>query len=337
MTKYLITIATVGSILYLGLSIDTHSRREPVRVAPADEPTAIYTSGRVEGAAKEVNLRPQLPGRVAEITVEESSSIVAQQPLLCIDDREYRHAVSLARAELQAAEAKLQRLINGARAEERREAESLWKAKSAELERARLQWNRVRNLRAGNAVTEQEADDQRLEVSALEAAAEAARARYELLDSPARPDEVQMAQAAIAATQAKLEVAQLQLSRTQLVTPVAGQVVLINAKVGELVGPDMAEPAMVVADTHRCRVRAFVDEYDAPRVRLGMTATVSADGITEKSFRGTVSQLSPRMDRKQHWTDSPDEQFDTKSREVWIDLDRADDLVLGLRVDVVIQ
>ena len=50
-----------------------------------------------------------------------------------------------------------------------------------------------------------------------------------------------------------------------------------------------------------------------------------------------MSELSPRMDRKQHWTDRPDEQFDTKTREIWIDLERADDLVLGLRVDVTIQ
>ncbi|MHB0956071.1 MAG: HlyD family secretion protein [Pirellulaceae bacterium] len=337
MIKYLITIATVGSIIFLGMSINSSSRTEAVHSDMSDEPTAIYASGRVEGATKEINLRPQLPGRVAEILVHESSPVTADQPLMRIDDREYRHAVSLARAELQSAEAKLQRLVNGARVHERREAEALWKGKSAELERARLQWKRVRNLRAGNAVTEQEADDQRLEVTALEAAVEAARARYELLESPARPDEVQMAEAAIAAAQAKLEVAQLQLSRAQLLTPVAGQIVLINAKVGELVGPDMTEPAMVVADTHRCRIRAFVEEYDAPRVHLGMTATISTDGIAGKNFRGTVSQLSPRMDRKHHWTDAANEQFDTKTREIWIDLEQANPMVLGLRVDVVIH
>jgi HlyD family secretion protein len=339
MTKYLITILTVGAILFLGTSIDFQSRTEPVRDAPSDELLAIYASGRVEGATEEINLRPQLHGSVAELAFRESSTVAEGDVLLRIDDREYRHEVALARADLQMAEAKLQRLINGARSEERREAEALWKAKSADLERARLQWNRVRQLHAQSAVTQQEADNQRTEVSSLESAMDAARARYELLQASARPDEVLMAEAAIAAAQAKLEVAQLQLSRTQVTSPVAGLILSINTRIGELVGPDTPDPAIVVADTSRFRVRAFVEEFDAPRVRKGMTVAVTADGIPDKSFRGTVSQLSPRMDRKQQWTDRPDEQFDTKTREIWIDLDRdrADNLVLGLRVDVTIH
>ncbi len=337
MIKYITAILTVGSIVFLGMAIDTQSRTEPVRIASTDEPTAIHASGCVEGATEEINLRPQLHGCVAEIRFRESSQMAVGDVLLRIDDREYLSAVAEARAEVKLAEAKLQRIINGARSEERREAEALWKGKSAELERARLKWNRVRQLRAGNAVAEQEADDQRMEVSTLEAAVDAARARYELLQAPARPDEVAMAEATIAAAQAKLEVAELQLSRTRLTSPVAGQVVLVNTKVGELAGPDTSDPAIVVADTQRFRVRAFVEEFDAPRIRVGMAAEISADGIPGASLRGTVSQLSPRMDRKQHWTDAPDEQFDTKTREIWIDLDQADGLVLGLRVDVVIH
>lgn len=337
MVKYLLTTLTVATILFFGVSIDYQSRTPPVRHDASDGPQPIYASGRVEGATEEVNLRPQLNGRVAELAFAESAQVSAGAVLLRIDDREYRHQVALAQADLQMAEAKLQRLVNGARLEERREAEELWKAKAAQLEGARLQWNRVRQLQSQKAVTEQEADNQRMAVSALEAAVEAARARYELLQAPARPDEVLMDEAAIAAARAKLEVAQLQLSRTELTSPVDGTILAVNTRVGELVGPDSPDPAIVVADTQRFRVRAFVEEFDAPRVQKGMTVSITADGIPERRFHGVVSELSPRMDRKQHWTDRPDEQFDTKTREVWIDLDEAEGLVLGLRVDVAIE
>ncbi len=337
MPRLLIIIPTLGVILLLGLSIDLQSHSPPVRHEATDGALDIFASGRVEGATEEINLRPQLQGRVADLAFAESSTVAEGDVLLRIDDREYRHQVALAQAELQMAEARLQRLINGARSEERKEAEALWTAKAAELERARLQWNRVRQLREQKAVTEQEADNQRMEVSALEAAVDAARARFELLEAAARPDEVAMDQAAVDAARAKLEMAQLQLSRTQLTSPVAGQILAVNTRLGELVGPDTPSPAVVMADTGRYRVRAFVEEYDAPRVRTGMMADITADGIPDRSFRGTVSELSPRMDRKQHWTDRPDEQFDTKTREVWIDLDSADGLVLGLRVDVTIH
>ncbi len=337
MIKYVATLLTVGSIVYLGLSIDTRSRSAPVRDPEPAAPETIFASGHVEGAIEEIQLRPQFEGRVAELAVAEAAEVTAGDVLLRLDDREYQHAVALAEADLRMAQARLERLVNGARAEERREAEALWKSKEAELERARLQWNRVRQLREQNAVTQQEADDQRMTVSALGSAVDAARARYELLEAPARDDDLQLAQAAIAAAQAKLETAQLQRSRTRLTTPVDGQVVRIDTRIGELAGPQSARPAVVVTDTRRYRVRAFVEEFDAPRVRAGMPATITADGLPGRAFHGTVSQLSPRMDRKQHWTDAPDEQFDTKTREVWIDLEEADGLVLGLRVDVKIE
>jgi hypothetical protein len=43
------------------------------------------------------------------------------------------------------------------------------------------------------------------------------------------------------------------------------------------------------------------------------------------------------MGRKQIWNDHPAENLDSKMREVWIALDHADDLVVGLRVNVVID
>ncbi len=223
MTKYLITIVTVGAILFLGMSIDIQSRTAPVRNARADEVVGYLRlrSRRGGDGRRSISARNFTE---AWLNWPSASRQRSPQEMCCYASTIANIAmtVALARADLHMAEAKLQRLINGARSEERREAEALWKAKSADLERARLQWNRVRQLRAQSAVTEQEADNQRMEVSSLEAAMDAARARYELLQASARPDEVLMAEAAIAAAQAKLEVAQLQLSRTQLTSPVAG-------------------------------------------------------------------------------------------------------------------
>ncbi len=338
MTKYIITIIAVVSILFLGLAIDTQSRPEPARSVLPAGPDVIHASGRVEGAGEEIELRTLLHGRVQRVNVGESSQVTAGDVLLSLDDGQYRHEVALARAELQMAEAKLQRLTNGARAEERKEATALLHAKQAELERATLSWNRIQQLRQQNAVTQQEADDLRMEVTALQAAVEAATARSELLNAAAREDEVRMAQAAVAAAQANLDAAQLQLDRTRLIAPADALVLVVNTQLGELTGPDSAQPALVMADASRYRVRAFVEEYDAPRVQIGMTATVMADGMPGKRFRGTVTRLSPRMHVKQHYSDAPDEQFDTKTREVWIELDQdVSGLVIGLRVDLVIS
>ena len=104
-----------------------------------------------------------------------------------------------------------------------------------------------------------------------------------------------------------------------------------------MAGPESPQPSIIIADTSRFFVRAFVEELDAPRVQLGMMATVAADGLPGKEFHGRVTRLSPRMDHKQLWSNHPTERFDAKMREVWIELDDAESLVIGLRVDVTID
>ena len=111
----------------------------------------------------------------------------------------------------------------------------------------------------------------------------------------------------------------------------------INGKAGELTGPASLEPAVVLADTSCYYVRAFVEELDAPRVNVGMTAKVVIDGLRSRELRGRVARLSPRMERKSLWSDRPTERYDTKTREIWIELEPTKGLVLGLRVEVTID
>jgi multidrug resistance efflux pump len=256
--------------------------------------------------------------------------------LLQIDPREYEHEVKLAEAQLALARAEKDRIENGARQHERDEAIALHASKEVELDQARLSLARIKKLRLESAVSQQEADEQLAKVRSLEALATAAKAHAESLQAPAREDELTIAQAKIDAAQSRLELANVALERTTLRALTPGQVMKINVHVGELSRPENQQPAMILSDTSSFRVRAFVEELDAPRVQNGMTVSVEADGLPDRKFTGKVVHLSPRMSAKQIWNDDPAENYDTKAREIWIDLDNAEDLVVGLRVDVTI-
>ena len=141
----------------------------------------------------------------------------------------------------------------------------------------------------------------------------------ELLEAPARPDEIRIHQAHIQAAQARLELAKIQLDHTELRAPRHGQILKADVLPGELVGPVSAEPALVMADTNSFRVRAYVEELDAARVKVGMKATATADGLPGERLCGRVGRLSPRMSRRTITSDHPDERLDTKTREVWIE------------------
>ncbi len=337
MFRFLLVAVAASAIVVLGFVIDAQSRAPAVHDTPAALPFAIYAPGRVEGATPEVELRPQLTGRVVQVAVREGDTVEQGQLLLQLDDAQYRHAAALAAADIELAEAQLERLLNGAHHEERSEAAALYRAKAAELERAQLAWKRISELRQAHAVSQQQADNQRTLVAAVQAELAAAKARVDRIEAEARPDEIRIAKARIQAARSRFDLTRVDFERCQVRAPCKGQILRVDIEPGELTGPTAALPAIVMADTSQLRVRAFVEEMDAPRVEVGMTASLAADGLPNQQLTGRVARLSPRMTRKSLWSDRPDERYDTKTREVWIDLEQNDRLVIGLPVDVTID
>jgi multidrug resistance efflux pump len=305
--------------------------------ASEHEQDGVQAPGCVEGAAEEAQLRPEARGRVTRISIAEGERVEAGAELLVLDSQVQRNEEDLCAAQVQMAEADLQRLINGAHAHERQEAHARHQALEAQLRGAQKRLERTTALRSSNAATQQLVDDQAAEAASLASQVRAAKARLDLLEAPAREDEVHRAEANVAAAKARLALARTQREKMVLRAPHAGTVLKIHAQLGELVGPDSAEPAIILSDLSRIQVRAFVEEFDAPRLQAGIACAITADGLPGETFKGRLVRLAPRMSSKRLWTNDPTEQFDTKVREVWIELEHAEPLPIGLRVDVVLK
>jgi HlyD family secretion protein len=310
---------------------------QPRVVAVASAPTQIFASGFIEGSTEEIELLPEAAGRVAEVAVTLGQWVEAGQVLLRIDDRTPRAQVAVSLANLQMAQANLDRLVNGARESEREEARAFLTAKQARLKQAMLSWQRVQTLRAQDVLSQQEADDQEGVFHTMRAEVEACQARVNQLEAPARDDELRAAQARVAAAQADFELSQIVLDRTTLRAPCRAQVIDVHIEPGEMIATERIEPVIVLSDTARLRVRAFVEEIDAPRIEVGATAEVTADGLPGQLFAAIVASVSPRMAKKMHTSDQPDELFDSRVREVLLEIDAKIEprqLIVGLRVDV---
>ena len=334
MVKYVIIASlltlTVTSISIIDMSSNQFEPSDALAVADI----TIYATGIVEGATEEIQLRPEVSGRVTEVIATAGDWVEAGDVLIRLDDRRQRQQVAVSRASLDLAEAQVERLINGASPEERQEARALYRAKRSQLEQAVRSWNRIQELHKQRAVSRQEADDQQGVVETLTAELDAAKAHVEKLAAPARADELQMARARVAAAKAEQELANIALSKTELRAPRSGRVLDVDVEPGELTGHDAMFPVVVLSDTSTLRVRAYVEEIDAPRIQIGMAAKISADGLPGHTFHGKVSFLSPRMATKSVWSDRPDELYDTKVREVVVNIEDTTELLVGLRVDV---
>jgi multidrug resistance efflux pump len=247
---------------------------------------------------------------------------------------------------LELAEAKIKRLENGAHQQERKEVRAAYQAALAKLDWEKRAWERANKTRAWEkannkqttVMTQSEFDKHRAQAMIALAELNAAKARLELVESPARADEIRIAQAEVQVARSELGLVEQELVRTTLAAPTTGIVLEVNCQVGEFASPKSVESTIVIVNNDRLRVRAYVEEMDAPRVQVGMSVTITVDGIPGREFRGKVTSLSPRMADKILFSNRPDEIYDTATREVWIDLDGATDgLVIGLRADVTIE
>lgn len=340
MTKFAAILLGLAAIAGLGFFLDSDTRLKggasaETTSAFAAQRFVIHAAGRVEGATEEADLLPELMGRAIAIPVSDGDQVQAGDVLLQLDDRMQRTEELLREAEVAVAEAELERLVNGARAEERRESAAKHRALIAQINGAKKRLDRAIGLLATNSISQQQVDDHVVEAETLEHQIAAAQAHLELLEAPAREDEVHRANARIAAARAQLELARAQREKMVLRAPAAGTVLEVFAQLGELVGPESDQPAIVFADASRLFVRAFVEELDAPRIQSGMVASVTADGLAGRAFGGRIVKIAPRMSKKQLMTDDPNEHFDTKVREVWLELESPLGLLIGLRVDVV--
>ncbi|MFW6206349.1 MAG: efflux RND transporter periplasmic adaptor subunit [Gemmatimonadota bacterium] len=97
--------------------------------------------------------------------------------------------------------------------------------------------------------------------------------------------------------EANLESARLQLGYTKLRAPIHGTVASVSTQEGETVAASLAAPTFVtIIDLNRLEVRAYVDETDIGRVRVGQGATFTVDTYRDIEFEGEVSAIYPQAE-----------------------------------------
>ena len=102
---------------------------------------------------------------------------------------------------------------------------------------------------------------------------------------------VELAQAAVAAARAQLDMAQIALADTTLKAPLAGVVSKRFVQAGEKLAPDM--PVMAIVNLKELTLEAQVPASEIPRIRVGQDVQFRVDGFDQRSFIGKVARINP--------------------------------------------
>lgn len=328
----------LGTGVVIALSTAGFLRSREREAAPAAKTAAVDTTliaapGRVEAASEEVRVSSELSGRLKAVNVEEGDRVRHRQVLAEIENDDYRARVREAEAELAQREAELRRTVNGARAQERREAEASMKAAEAVLNNAKSEAQRRRGLADRNVISRDEADRYERAYQVARAQYDEAAQHFSLVDADAREEDRAHAEAAVATAKAQLAEARAYLEKSCIRAPINGVILRKLRHTGESVSTQFDSPVVTMADDSVLRVRLDVDESDVSKLRVGQRAFVTAEAYGDHKFWGSVIRVGGILGKKNIRTDEPSEHVDTKILETLVELDPGERLLLGLRVD----
>lgn len=229
---------------------------------------AVVATGTLNPVAS-VQVSSQISGQIREIFVDFNSPVKTGDLLARIAPETYEHRVRQAEADLEAARA----LVAVQQAE-------LYRAK-VNLAEAERDLRRKEALVAKNYLSPAELDKAKTTL-------EAARAQLAVIEAQSRNSAALVAQ-----REAQLGQAKVDLSRTEIRSPVDGIVVKRSVEPGQTVAASLSAPELFVIAKSLAdmQVEAAIDEADIGRIRVGQEAQFTVDAFPGRRFKGQVVQV----------------------------------------------
>ncbi len=150
----------------------------------------------------------------------------------------------------------------------------------AQLDDAMREWERAKNGPSEG------------EIALAEAELASAQSRWEILKEGPDPVDVTLAQEELTRAKANLELAKQSQAEIDLVAPMDGTILSIDANGGEYVNN---AAIMTLADLRHPFLRVYLDETDMDKVAVGYEADVTFDAIPDQTFTGKVISVNPSL------------------------------------------
>lgn len=121
-----------------------------------------------------------------------------------------------------------------------------------------------------------------------------AKAQYELVKAGPRRETIEQARARVEQAESALRLAETRLGYAALISPLSGIVLSENVEAGEYVAP--GTPVVTVGDLENVWLRAYVQETDLGRVKVGQHVRVTTDTYPGKVYEGRVSFVASKAE-----------------------------------------
>jgi HlyD family secretion protein len=257
---------------------------------------------------------------VREASLRRAEVAAAEAVLAELEAGSRPEEIAQAEAAVAQAQARLAELEAGSRPEEVATAEAAVERARADAVRWESEFERISRLHEEGVVSAQLLDsvrssrdmageqlraaEQQLhlvregprkeQIAQARASLEQARAQLSLVRAGPRREQIAQARARLEQARQALAAAETRVGYTVVASPLSGIVLSDNIEPGEFVSA--GTPVVTVAELDNVWLRAFVNETDLGRVKVGQTARISTDTYPGKTYEGRVSFLSSQAE-----------------------------------------
>jgi len=336
-------VGVVGAVVLVFALRSGTGNQTAAAATVADQPpitkSVISGPGLVEPDSENVQIGSELAGKLKEVNAEEGQRVKKGQVLAILVNDDYRAQVESGNAQVHQAQAALDKILNGSRAQERKESfASMQQAETVEAN-AKSDLDRRKKLFEAGVISREEMDHAQRDFNVAEAQYEAAKQHFHLIDDRQRDEDIASARAQLEMARAQLAASQAIFEKTFLRAPFDGTILRKRHRTGESITNSSVtpDPVFTMGDVSGLRVRVDVDETDVSRVAEGQRVYVTAAAYQGQKFWGRVIRVGGQLGHKNVQTDEPKEKTDTKILETLVQLDPGAHLPDGLRVDAYIQ
>jgi HlyD family secretion protein len=248
----------------------------------------LVLMGNVE--VRQVNLGFKVAGRIEHLMVDEGDSVSDSQVLARLEKVYFEDSIAQLTAQRDQAKANLAKMVAGNRPEDIAQAEANVKEKEATLANAKITFDRAEQLWKSAVGTRKAHDDAQAALREADARLNVAREGLRLMRAGFRAEDIDAARAQLADREAALQVAQRQLTDSDLMAPSQGVVLSRVREVGAIVAA--GETVFVLSLTDPVWVRSYVSEVDLGRIKPGMDVSVKIDTPGAPLFKGRIGFIS---------------------------------------------
>lgn len=283
MKKYKITaVVTVVIVLLCAAGYKLYLQKQNER---------MFT-GTIE--VTKVDIVPKISGYLAAINVTEGDRVGKGTLMAQIESKDYLLQLEHDQAALAGAEAVLEDLRKGARAEELEQAAAQSAAAASVYRKTERDWQRYKALYDDGAVSRQQYDEAENAVTVAERQLEAAEAALRLLEKGTREDQLAAQQEEVKRCEALVQQSERNVAYTELTSPVDGLVLTKNYETGEYVAAGTA--VMTVADMSDCWVKIYLPSEMLGQISYRQQVKVHIDAFPDKEFIGRIDEISDQAE-----------------------------------------